>query len=152
MENRMKSRYAAKTAAVVAIATVLGGCAAWHETDRPVGTAAGAVGGAVAGAAVGGPVGAVVGGVGGAYVGHETTGQNPTTASTTSTRAYPSAYNSDTIRRAQQALNSRGYNAGPVDGQWGQSTMDAVRRFQASAGLPVTGELGPTTLNALGVS
>jgi peptidoglycan hydrolase-like protein with peptidoglycan-binding domain len=44
------------------------------------------------------------------------------------------------------------YNAGPVDGQWGQSTADAVRKFQASAGLPVTGELGPNTLNALGVS
>jgi hypothetical protein len=151
MENRMKSRYAAKAAAVVALVTSLGGCAAWHETDRPVGTAAGAVGGAVAGAAVGGP-GAVVGGVGGAYVGHETTGQNAPTASTSSTRAYPSAYDNNTIRRAQEALNSRGYNAGPVDGQWGQSTMDAVRRFQASAGLPVTGELGPNTLNALGVS
>ena len=148
----MNSRYAAKTAAVVAVVTVLGGCAAWHETDRPVGTAAGAVGGAVAGAAVAGPIGAVAGGVGGAYVGHETTGQAPTTASTSSTRAYPSAYDNNTIRRAQQALNARGYNAGPVDGQWGQSTMDAVRRFQASAGLPVTGELGPNTLNALGVS
>src|SRR4051812_14600811 len=151
MENRMKSTYGAKTAAVVAVVTVLGGCAAWHETDRPVGTAAGAVGGAVAGAAVGGPVGAVVGGVGGAYVGNETTGQHPTTASS-STRAYPSGYDNNTIRRAQQALNSRGYNVGAVDGQWGQSTADAVRRFQASAGLPVTGELGPNTLNALGVS
>src|SRR5689334_19859852 len=102
MENRVKSRYAAKTAAVVAVVTVLGGCAAWHETDRPTGTAAGAVGGAVAGAAVGGPVGAVVGGVGGAYVGHETTGQGPQ-ASTSTTRT-ASAYDNNTIRRAQQAL------------------------------------------------
>ena len=149
----MKSTYPAKTLAAIAVAAVLGGCAAWHETDRPVGTAAGAVGGAVAGAAVAGPVGAVAGGVGGAYVGHETTGKAPTTASTTSsTRAYPSAYDTTTIRRVQQALNDRGYNAGPVDGQWGASTMDAVRRFQQVAGLPVTGELGPNTLNALGVS
>jgi murein L,D-transpeptidase YcbB/YkuD len=152
MENRMKSRCAAKTAAVVAVLTVLGGCTAWHQTDRPVGTAAGAVGGAVAGAAVAGPVGAVAGGVGGAYVGHETTGKGPTTASTSSTRAYPSAYDTATIARVQQALNARGYHAGPVDGQWGQSTMDAVRRFQQAAGLPVTGELGPNTLNALGVA
>jgi membrane-bound lytic murein transglycosylase B len=50
------------------------------------------------------------------------------------------------------ALNSRGYNAGQPDGQWGASTMDALRKFQASAGLPVTGELGPNTLSALGVS
>ena len=150
----MKSRYAANTAAAIAVLAVLGGCAAWHETDRPVGTAAGAAGGAVAGAVVAGPVGAVAGGVGGAYVGHETTGKGPTTASTTtpSTRAYPSAYDMNTVRRAQLALNARGYNAGPADGQWGQSTMDAVRRFQQSAGLPVTGELGPNTLNALGVS
>ena len=148
----MTFRYAANTAAAVAVFTVLGGCAAWHETDKPVGTAAGAVGGAVAGAAVAGPVGAVVGGVGGAYVGNETTGQKPTTASTSSQRAYPSAYDANTIRRAQLALNARGYNAGPADGQWGQSTMDAVRKFQQTAGLPVTGELGPNTLNALGVS
>jgi len=150
----MKPRHAAKTAAVVAVLTMLGGCAAWHDTDRPVGTAAGAVGGAVAGAAVAGPVGAVAGGVGGAYVGHETTGKGPTTASTTtsSTRAYPSTYDTATIRRVQMALNSRGYNAGTPDGQWGASTMEAVRKFQQTAGLPVTGELGPNTLNALGVS
>jgi len=150
----MKSRYAVQTAAAVAVLTVLGGCASWNQTDRPVGTAAGAVGGAVAGAAVAGPVGAVAGGVGGAYVGHETTGKGPSTASTTtsSTRAYPSSYDAATIRRVQMALNSRGYNAGTPDGEWGASTMEAVRKFQQTAGLPVTGELGPNTLNALGVS
>ena len=147
----MKSRYAAQTAAAVAVLMVLGGCAAWHETDRPVGTAAGAVGGAVAGAAVAGPVGAVAGGIGGAYVGHETTGQAPTTT-TSSTRAYPSGYTPATIARVQQALNARGYNAGPVDGQYGAATMDAVKKFQQTAGLPPNGELGPNTLNALGVS
>jgi len=152
MENGMKATFRAKTVAAVAVLTALGGCAAWHETDRPVGTAAGAAGGAVAGAAVAGPVGAVVGGVGGAYVGHETTGKGPTTATTSSTRVYPSPYDASTVRAAQQALNDRGYNAGPVDGQWGASTMDAVRRFQQVSGLPVTGELGGSTLNALGVS
>lgn len=149
----MKSTYRAKAAAAIAVMTALGGCAAWHETDRPVGTAAGAVGGAVAGAAVGGPVGAVVGGVGGAYVGHETTGKGPTTATTTSsTRTYTAPYDSATIREVQQALNSKGYNVGPVDGQYGAATADAVRRFQQVSGLPATGELGRPTLNALGVS
>ena len=149
----MKSTFRANTLAAIAVLATLGGCAAWHETDRPVGTAAGAAGGAVAGAAVAGPVGAVVGGVGGAYVGHETTGKGPTTAATSSTtRVYPSPYDASTVRAAQQALNDRGYNAGPVDGQWGASTMDAVRRFQQGSGLPVTGELGRSTLNALGVS
>ena len=149
----MKSTFRANTLAAIAVLATLGGCAAWHETDRPVGTVAGAAGGAVAGAAVAGPVGAVVGGVGGAYVGHETTGKGPTTAATSSTtRVYPSPYDASTVRAAQQALNDRGYNAGPVDGQWGASTMDAVRRFQQGSGLPVTGELGRSTLNALGVS
>jgi len=64
----------------------------------------------------------------------------------------PSAYDSATIRSVQQALNDRGYNVGPVDGQYGVATQDAVRRFQQTAGLPVTGELGGPTLTALGVS
>jgi len=149
----MKSTYRAKAVAAIAVITALGGCAAWHETDRPVGTAAGAAGGAVAGAMVGGPIGAVVGGVGGAYVGHETTGQAPTkSADTSTTRISPSPYDTATVRAVQQALNDRGYNAGPIDGQYGAATVDAVRRFQQVSGLPVTGDLGRPTLNALGVS
>ena len=150
----MKSTYGAKTVAALAVVAALGGCAAWHETERPVGTAAGAATGAVAGALVGGPVGAVVGGVGGAYVGHETTGQAPTTRTNTSSMGTSpaAAYDGATIRNVQQALNDRGYNVGAVDGQYGPNTMDAVRRFQQVSGLPATGELGRPTLNALGVS
>ena len=145
----MNSIHAAKVVAAVAIAVVLGGCASWHGMDRTQGTAAGAVGGAVAGAVVAGPVGAVVGGVGGAYVGHETTGKEGTVTTRVVT---PSAYDTSTIRSVQQALNDRGYNAGPVDGQWGAATQEAVRRFQQVAGLPSTGELGRPTLTALGIS
>lgn len=145
----MKLICTAKAVAALAIATVLGGCASWDRMDRTEGTAAGAVGGAVAGAVVAGPVGAVVGGVGGAYVGHETTGNERTV--TTRTMA-PDAYDATTIRSVQQALNDRGYNAGPVDGRWGVATQEAVRRFQQVAGLPATGELEPSTLAALGIS
>ncbi len=150
----MKSISGAKPVAALAIAAVLGGCASWDRMDRTEGTAAGAVGGAVAGAVVAGPVGAVVGGVGGAYVGHETTGNDRTgTTRTATTRTMaPSAYDASTIRSVQQALNDKGYNAGPVDGRWGIATQDAVRRFQQVAGLPATGELEPSTLAALGVS
>jgi peptidoglycan hydrolase-like protein with peptidoglycan-binding domain len=63
-----------------------------------------------------------------------------------------SSYDVSTIRSVQQALNERGYNAGPVDGTYGAATQDAVRRFQQTAGLPATGELGGPTLTALGVS
>ena len=145
----MKSITTVRTAAAIAIAVALGGCSSWQRTDKETGTATGAVGGAVAGAVVGGPVGAVVGGVGGAYVGHETTGY----PRSDTTRAGPlTAYDSSTIRNVQQALNSRGFNAGPIDGQYGAATQDAVRRFQQASGLPATGELTPSTLSALGVS
>jgi len=147
----MKSILAGKTLTAIAVAAALGGCSSWHSMDRTEGTAVGAAGGAVAGAVVAGPVGAVVGGVGGAYAGHETTGKGGTVTTTTRTMS-PSAYDSATIRSAQQALNDRGYNVGPVDGQYGVATQDAVRRFQQTAGLPVTGELGGPTLTALGVS
>jgi peptidoglycan hydrolase-like protein with peptidoglycan-binding domain len=56
------------------------------------------------------------------------------------------------VRAVQQALNDRGYNAGPVDGQWRAATEEAVKRFQRASGLPDTGELAPSTLSALGVS
>ncbi len=146
--NRM---HAAKTATAIAVFAMLGGCASWHNMDKPEGTAVGAVGGALAGALVAGPVGAVVGGIGGAYVGNETTGETRTVSSNTRSMS-PQSYDSSTIRSVQQALNARGYNAGPADGQFGASTQDAVRRFQQVAGLPVTGELGRPTLDALGVS
>jgi hypothetical protein len=150
----MNSIDTGKTVAAIAVAVALGGCSSWQTTDKETGTATGAVGGAVAGAVVGGPVGAVVGGVGGAVVGHETTGKNGTTTDRTVTGSAPvsTAYDSSTVRAAQQALNSRGYNVGPIDGQFGASTQDAVRRFQQASNIPATGELTPRTLSALGVS
>jgi hypothetical protein len=143
-----------KAAAALAIVAVLGACSSWQTTDKGTGTTAGAAGGAVAGAVVAGPVGAVVGGVGGAYVGHETTGYPPNGATNErrATGGTDAAYDASTGRAVQQALNARGYNAGPVDGQFGAATQDAVRRFQQASNLPVTGELTPSTLSALGVS
>jgi len=110
-------------------------------------TAIGAGTGAVAGAVVGGPVGAVVGAGIGAYVGHEGTDANGKTSSTTSASASDS-----TVRDAQAALNSQGYSAGMVDGRWGPSTQNAVRRFQSDRGLEQSGTLDNSTLSALGVT
>src|SRR5262249_30720860 len=126
--------------------------------DQTQGAVAGAASGAVAGAVVGGPIGAVVGGVGGAYAGYGTTGysksteERPANTANTANTATATNYDASTIRAAQQALNDRGYNAGPVDGQWSAATQDAVKRFQRASGLPETGELAPSTLSALGVS
>ena len=136
------------------VLVALAGCSTWHSMDKTEGTVAGAAGGAVAGAVVGGPVGAVVGGVGGAYAGNEVAGKGPTAASTSSSSsAMPSShYESGLVRSVQQALNDKGYNAGPMDGQWGPATEDAVRKFQRASGLPETGQLERPTLNALGVA
>lgn len=169
----MKSIHALDKLVVIAMAAALGGCSSWQTVDKTQGAMAGAASGALAGALVGGPIGAVVGGIGGAFVGHETTGYEgtatpatpdaaatPATTTTTTTKAAipvtaptaTSAYAASTIRAVQQALNSRGYNAGAVDGQWNTATQDAVRRFQQVSGLPVTGDLNAPTLSALGVS
>ena len=141
-------------AVAVGIAVLLGGCSQWQTMDQTQGAVAGAASGAVAGAVVGGPIGAVIGGVGGAYAGYGTTGygsSSTTTASAAPTTTGP-GYSTSTVRAAQQALNDRGYDAGPADGQWGATTQDAVKRFQRASGLPETGDLGPSTLSALGVS
>ena len=58
---------------------------------------------------------------------------------------------SRTVREAQQALNQRGFQAGPPDGFIGPTTQAALRNFQASANLQATGQLDRQTLDALGV-
>ncbi len=45
----------------------------------------------------------------------------------------------DLVRDLQSALRERGFYDGPVDGVFGQMTEEGIRRFQASAGLAVTG-------------
>jgi len=64
---------------------------------------------------------------------------------------YVVATPSRTVREAQQALNQRGFHAGPPDGFVGPATQVAVRNFQASANLQATGQLDPQTLDALGI-
>ena len=52
----------------------------------------------------------------------------------------------------QRQLMSRGYYRGRVDGRPGRRTAFALRAFQFQSGLPPTGRLDTTTLNALGLS
>jgi hypothetical protein len=150
----MKSMSIASGVAAIVMAATLTGCETWHRMDKTEGTALGAGGGAVAGAVVAGPVGAVVGGVGGAYAGHEVAGKDRTAtarSSTTYSSTSSTHYDPTLVRDVQQALNDKGYSAGPTDGQWGPNTEDAVRRFQQTSGLPQTGQLDGTTISALGV-
>ena len=145
----MKSLQWVSSVSAIAAVAVAAGCTHMNKEE---GTAAGAGGGAVAGAVVGGPVGAVVGGVGGAVVGHETAKGAPSSSDRTNT-ASTSRSMGDTsyVRSVQQALNSRGYNAGTPDGRWGPGTEEALRQFQRSQGMQATGQLDARTAAALGV-
>jgi phage tail tape-measure protein len=137
------------SSAAVTFAVLLGGCSTWNQMDRQEkGTAVGATGGAVVGAAVGGPVGAAVGAGVGGYAGHYETQPGGLAQSGGPAGA---RYGSDTVRSVQQTLNDMGYNAGPVDGQLGPSTRDALLRYQQAQGLPQTGEPDSRTLAALGI-
>jgi peptidoglycan hydrolase-like protein with peptidoglycan-binding domain len=55
------------------------------------------------------------------------------------------------INEIQEALASKGAFAGTPSGQWDDSTVDAMRKFQASHGLDPTGKLDALTLQKLGL-
>ena len=46
----------------------------------------------------------------------------------------------------QTILNRLGYATGPVDGELNEATRDALRKFQADAGLDPTGEVTVLTV------
>src|SRR5690349_4714199 len=52
-------------------------------------------------------------------------------------------------RDVQRLLAERGYDIGEPDGIIGQRTREAIKSFQATAGLPVDGHAGTKVLNAL---
>jgi uncharacterized protein YcfJ len=62
-----------------------------------------------------------------------------------------STADAEQIRQAQRALNNMGYDTGPVNGEWNARTQAAVRDFQQTRGLEVTGQLNARTLQGLGV-
>jgi peptidoglycan hydrolase-like protein with peptidoglycan-binding domain len=60
-------------------------------------------------------------------------------------------YSAAVVRRVQQTLAHRGFNAGPVDGQMHAATQTALRQYQKSENLEDTGRLNDRTLAALGI-
>jgi peptidoglycan hydrolase-like protein with peptidoglycan-binding domain len=62
-----------------------------------------------------------------------------------------SKYGAATIRKAQETLNARGYKAGAPNGVLGETTRSALRAFQKSENIVVTGNLNPRTLARLGI-
>lgn len=57
----------------------------------------------------------------------------------------------DQVKALQTALNQRGFDAGPADGALGPKTRTAIRGYQQSAGLPVTGEMSRGLLEQMGL-
>ncbi|MGC3989809.1 MAG: peptidoglycan-binding domain-containing protein [Chthoniobacteraceae bacterium] len=57
-----------------------------------------------------------------------------------------------TARDVQAALRSRGYYHGAIDGDIGPASRAAIRAFQASRGLPITGVINDRLLRSLGLT
>ena len=57
----------------------------------------------------------------------------------------------DDIRTAQQILQDKGFNAGPIDGKMGPKTKAAVSDFQRKENLKVPGRLDGDTKTRLGM-
>lgn len=64
----------------------------------------------------------------------------------------PPFVQSSVLGRAQAALAREGFYGGAADGVAGPQTFQAVRDFQASTGLRMSGRLDNPTLNALGIA
>jgi Putative peptidoglycan binding domain len=54
-------------------------------------------------------------------------------------------------QQIQQALADRGYFKGEVNGQWGDDSVDALKRFQADQKLDNDGKINSLTLIGLGL-
>lgn len=55
----------------------------------------------------------------------------------------------EATKELQQWLNDRNYDAGPVDGIYGQMTIRAVRNFQSDADLETDGDAGKNTIRKI---
>ena len=64
--------------------------------------------------------------------------------------AAPGPYD-DLIMQVQEKLHAEGFDAGPVNGDFGTKTQAALAQYQLSKGLPASGALDDATLNELGV-
>ena len=59
-------------------------------------------------------------------------------------------FKGDAVKLAQQLLEDYGYSLGPIDGDFGVNTENAVKQFQTDYGLAVDGIVGPKTWAMLG--
>ena len=65
--------------------------------------------------------------------------------------SYQQHPDADRYQEIQKALADRGYFKGQVNGEWGDDSVDAVKRFQADQKLPDDGKINAPTLVGLGL-
>ena len=70
-----------------------------------------------------------------------------TTASTTATTAASGSASVAIVKQIQTDMTTLGYYSGPIDGNYGTETTDAVKAFQTDAGLTPDGRYGPESSN-----
>ena len=58
---------------------------------------------------------------------------------------------SDDVKEVQQALTTKGYYNGPIDGVAGDRTRSGVKEFQQDENLPATGRINAATLERLDI-
>jgi peptidoglycan hydrolase-like protein with peptidoglycan-binding domain len=56
------------------------------------------------------------------------------------------------VRAVQARLRTLGFYGGAVDGVWGEGTQVAIENFQRGRGLQPDGQLGPSTITAMGLA
>jgi peptidoglycan hydrolase-like protein with peptidoglycan-binding domain len=56
------------------------------------------------------------------------------------------------VRAVQARLQGLGFYGGAVDGVWGEGTAVAIQNFQRGRGLQPDGQLGPSTITAMGLA
>ncbi len=81
-------------------------------------------------------------------VSHRKKSSKKPVASRRSSQQQPTA---ERYKEIQQALADRGFFNGPVDGNWGPDSIDALKRFQREQNLPDDGKLGSLSLIAMGL-
>jgi peptidoglycan hydrolase-like protein with peptidoglycan-binding domain len=55
------------------------------------------------------------------------------------------------MRKVEEALQAKGFDPGPINGQMDAQTQQALRAYQTKNGLAVTGMADPATAESLGV-
>jgi peptidoglycan hydrolase-like protein with peptidoglycan-binding domain len=78
-------------------------------------------------------------------------GSSEKSSGKSATKGQQSVASADEIMKAKDALRAKGLNPGPMDGTMDVKTQEALRQFQKSNNLPVTGMLDSQTAAKLGI-